>query len=263
MPTNVINGPKSEQDRFDEQTVKAAIARHEREEGDQNQQEIRAGNLGLDITTNGKTIRRSSNHDNTKHTSNSMLQGIFGSGFAATSSFINEIVSAAAGVFITPEKTTISSSYNARVNPRGLVLPQYDDGEYLYDAIKVSAKAYEKLMAESEEVAQKVALYNAAVGQRDEVLQQNLLKDIEKLSKKYEMRPHPLSGIYVHELTRVLEVEKACGGDLKIATNVVCIYVLKSNGDDLRGIKLMQGDVYNQDPCEAIRTGQKCEPTAP
>lgn len=272
MAVKTKDGPKSPDERYEEQRAKEGAARAEREAITDFHEEERALSLGEDCdvshTATGKMIRRhgsARNHDHHRH-----LQEAFRLGglFQAVDRFTHDLISFATATILSgspapslPSDGGISGKYNKKVKTLGGLMPQYEDAEYIYDAMFVSKPAYDKLIRESETIAAKVAELEAI----DDLAKRDVAaKKIAQLAEEFEMRIHPITGQYVHNFERVMREEKSCNhGQAHAADLGICVFILKASAADLRGIKAKIGDPYNQDPAEAIASGDHLKGAAP
>lgn len=271
MSTNTIKGPMTrEEERIEEQKAKENASRKERDAVAEFQEEEmaleRSGSCEVTTTATGKMIRRHNTHRaNHAHPHKNFLQQAFYEGlFGRVDRFTRDLITLAASALMPSgekDEKTISGQYNKKVNPRTALQPQYEDRDYIYDAMYVSQPAYDKLIQESEIIAAKVEEMESL---QDLRARGEMGKTVEKLAEQFEMRIHPLTGIYVHDFNRVLREEKAFNGaHAHTADQRICIYLLKAELGDLRGIKAKIGDPYNQDPVEAIATGDHLKGSAP
>lgn len=140
--------------------------------------------------------------------------------------------------------------------------PKHEDEDFIYDAMFVSSPVHKKLMQEAEIIATKLAQMEAAKGNTS--LQKTLGEAIEKLAEEYEMRIHPLTGVYIHDFQRVMREEKQLNGKQSLKCEFkVCVFLAKAELADLRGVKAKIGDPYNDDPQEAIAAGDHLKGHAP
>ncbi len=270
MPTLLTKGPKSGQDLFDEQMLKEKRARSEREAGADLQEEIRTieRDDGEEIThtATGKMIVR-----NTPSSKSSVRRTLYdawlaGGMFTAAEKLMGDLIGFATSTLVAGAATSsaaadnISAAFGSRVKPHRALQPQHDDGEYIYDAMNVSQPVYEKLMKEADIIAAKLEELEAI---DDPAKRDEMEKALEKLAEEFEMRLHPVTKVYVHDFNRVLREEQEYRGPTLNREFRVCVYLHKSQLDDLRGIKAKIGDPYNEDPQEAIAAGDHLKGHAP
>ncbi len=173
------------------------------------------------------------------------LQAIFQNSFGTTFKEILDIASSLAEKFHKAIPTAL----------RGAGPSVYHrDDHYIYDTAIVSLKTADMFDSESAEIHQKVeALRTIKCEETRKVEADKILS----LAEKYQMRVHPETRKFVHDIERVQDVEErynprghdACGG-------VVCVYRPKLQADaGTKGMKVSVADVYDQDPVELNASG--------
>ena len=267
MPKNIIKGPTTPEERIEEQERKDKAARKEREAVADFQEEEKAleNADGCEVTqtATGKMITRHNTHKPTRSRRRRLKNAFTDGGlFGSIDEFSRQLIGLATTVIVGSAVTggKISGQYNTQVDPRTLVQPKYENEEYIYDTVMVSKNAHEKLMKESEILNAKVAELQ---GIKDHKIRAEMAKRVEQLAEEYEMRAHPLTGLYVHDINRVMREEKSCNIHNHAAEFRVCIYALKAEHGDVRGIKAKIADQYDQTPEEVQVSGDHLKGAAP
>ncbi len=132
---------------------------------------------------------------------------------------------------------------------------KYEDALYEYDTVKVSPKTAAKLDAEIAEIHTRVDhLHTIKCMETRHVEAEKILV----LAGKYNMRLHPKTRLFVHDIERVDELEERYNprGDLS-CTGVACYFRTKyaPGGDSVRGIKSKVADVMDNNPAEVNASG--------
>ena len=154
----------------------------------------------------------------------------------------------------------ISSQYNTQVDPSTAQNRAYEDQNYIYDTVLVSKAAHEKLTKESDIINAKLV---EMAETKDPERRLALASDIEELSEKYEMKLHPITRAFVHDINRVYREEQSCNLHNHSQEFRVCIFALKAEHGDLRGIKAKIADQYDQTPEEVQVSGDHLKGHAP
>lgn len=262
MPTSLKDRPQTPESLFDEQLAKEKKRAKDRLEGRDFHEEIRAleRDDDSDHTATGRIITRHGRKRGAHARHESLRQAFaFGGIFEVTKCLMDDLLDLAhtATHVLAPHGPSdgggISSKFGNQVKPHRSLQPHHEDNDYVYDAIYVSQGVFEKLMKESDAIAAKVEEMQAV---SDPHTRSMLAKTIEKLAEDFEMRLHPVTQVYVHDLNRVMREEHQCTQDKALHREFrVCVFVHKSQHDELKGIKAKIGDPYNEDPREAIATG--------
>lgn len=265
MPIFKKNGPKTPDEMFEQQLGKEKVSAKEREAFNDFWEEERAienadGCGEVTQTATGKVVSR---HSHAKGRRYKNLKGLWQGNISQTAdSIIKDLATLATlGLFSSTQNTSgIKSAFGDKVSSAAAIAP-YEDKDYIYDTAKVSAPVYKKLQEETKTIASRLAEIEAT---KDTAARQKLLESLQKLAEDYEMRIHPVTGAYVHDYSRVLREEKLLNADMRCGhDHSVCVFLLKAELGDLRGIKSKVGDQYNQDPREAIAAGDHLKGQAP
>lgn len=263
MPTTLKDRPNTAESLFDEQVAADNKRAQDRLEARDFHEETRAIERGdTDHTATGRIISRHGRIRNSNgHSHFEDLRRAFAMGgiFEVTKCLMSDLIDLAstATKSLAPVGTAdgsgISSTFGNHVKPNRAIQPHHEDAEYIYDAMYVSQGVYEKLMKESDAITSKVEQLAAL---SDPHLRAQMKTVIEKLAEDFEMRLHPVTQVYVHDLNRVMREENQATQDKTLNREFrVCVYLHKSQHDELKGIKAKIGDPYNEDPREAIATG--------
>lgn len=266
MPTTETKKPETPQDLFEKQIRKETRDAADRLAGRDYHEEIRALERDDDNVHNTATGRMIMRHGrirgNNGHGHLENLRHAFAMGglLDATKSLMDGIIDLARTATYalaphSPETANhgISSTFGNRVKPNRNLQPHHEDDDYIYDAMFVSQDVFDKLMKESDEIATRVEELKAL---KDPEIRREMSKIIERMAEDFEMRLHPVTQIYVHDFNRVLREESACTTNATLRREFpVCVYLHKSQHDDIKGIKAKIGDPYNEDPREAIAAG--------
>lgn len=134
-------------------------------------------------------------------------------------------------------------------------IAHYQDALYEYDTVKVSSKTGEKLDTEIAEIHTRVdRLHTIKCMETRHVEAEKILV----LAEKYNMRLHPKTRLFVHDIERVDELEERYNprGDLA-CTGIACYFRAKytPGGDSVRGIKSKVADVLDNNPAEVNASG--------
>lgn len=272
MPTNKKRGPNSIEDQLDELARKNdAVRRERRDVADYNDEERAIASAeyhGEDAPEQTASGRRITRHEKSSKGRRKKLRSSFDvSGVIGTANAITESLAllATAGLLSKNQKAGMADTFDRQSNQQRIGLqPPHEDVHYIYDTMNVSKPVHDKLMRESEIIAKKIEELAAV---KEPAQRQQMAANIEKMATEFEMRMHPITGVYVHDYNRVLCEEEACRID-NAAPNMdmefnVCVFLAKAELSDLRGIKAKIGDQYNQDPREAIAAGDHLKGTAP
>lgn len=262
MPTTEKDRPKTAEALFDEQTDIENKRAKSRLEARDFHEEIRALERGDEQTATGRMIMRHGRiRGDNGHSHFEDLRRAFAMGgiFEVTKCLMNDIVgltTSVAGALTThgsADGPSISSKFGNQVKQNRTMQPHHEDADYIYDAMYVSQGVFEKLMKESDQIASKVEQLETLT---DPHMRTQMKKVIEKLAEDFEMRLHPVTQVYVHDFNRVMREENQSTQDKALNREFrVCVYLYKSQHDELKGIKAKIGDPYNEDPREAIATG--------
>lgn len=160
---------------------------------------------------------------------------------------------------------TITQSFGSiakKENPDVPTGHMHEDDERIYDTEKVSARTYRVLTGETAVIA---ARLRALEGVRNPDDREAEARRIVLLAEEFQMRRHPVTGRYIHDIARVEEEERKHNPHGKtVMADIVCVFRTKAVIGDPRGMKRHVGDVYNQDPEERIATGDHLKgPNAP
>ncbi len=129
----------------------------------------------------------------------------------------------------------------------------HEDDERIYDTEKVCAPAYRVLTGEAAVIATRL---RALEGIHDPEDRETESRKIVILAEEFQMRRHPVTGRYIHDIARVEEEEKKHNPHGKIVmADIVCVFRTKATIGDPRGMKRHVGDVYYLDPEEVFATG--------
>lgn len=135
-----------------------------------------------------------------------------------------------------------------------LAAARYEDDEYIYDMMMVSRATAVALDIEAQEINERMRRLKAI--QCDE--QRRIEADkILRLAEDYQMRKHPVTGRFVHDIARV-EAEEALHNPHGAQCNggMVCIFQLKAEiGGDTKGMKVKLADQFDHDPSETTASG--------
>ncbi|PZQ44994.1 MAG: hypothetical protein DI551_08810 [Micavibrio aeruginosavorus] len=260
MPVKDLNGPKTPEEIYEELRLKADMRIQNEDERNELYEEIAADNKGHEDERGGRRrrYRKRMHHCETDHDKNK-LADIFG-GFDGTKSLLTGIVALSNYLQENTEKNektkALAGTFSKRADDKSL--PRCEDTLYVYDSMDVSEPAYNALMQESEIITKKL---EELVATRDPARYAVLEKDLLRLADEYEMRLHPLTGLYVHDWHRVEREEAKYNphNHLQQRHNVY-IYVLKAELNDVRGIKRHVGDQFDQKPEEVIASGPSAHP---
>lgn len=138
----------------------------------------------------------------------------------------------------------------------------YEDKDYIYDTANVSPKTLKVLEDESAIIEEKLRRLLAIENPEQH---ETFAKEIARLAEDFQMRRHPVTQRYIHDIARVEHEESIHNANGHVpCTGTVCVFRVKAQIGDLRGMKQQIGDVYNQDPAEVIATGDHLKgPNAP
>lgn len=268
MSKNIIKGPTTPEERIEEQGKKEAASRKEREAFNDFQEEEKAlemADAGCEVsqTATGKVIRHHNTHKSMRPRRRRLKSIFMEDGLLGTiDAFSRELISLATTAFVGGAATSgkISKKYNTHVDPANPQNRVYEDQEYIYDTVLVSKSAHDKLVKEAETINAKMV---EMVSTKDAKRRLELATDIEELSEKYEMRLHPITKEFVHDVNRVFREEQSCNLHNHLQEFRVCIYALKAEHGDLRGIKAKIADQYDQTPEEVQVSGDHLKGHAP
>lgn len=131
---------------------------------------------------------------------------------------------------------------------------RYEDESHIYDMMMVSRATAVALDAEAQEINERMRRLKAI--QCDE--QRRIEADkILRLAEDYQMRRHPVTGRFVHDIARV-EAEEALHNPAGAECHggMVCVFRLKAEiGSGSRNMKVNLADQYDQDPSELVASG--------
>ena len=135
-------------------------------------------------------------------------------------------------------------------------LHKYEDERYIYDTTKVSAQTHRILTKEFGIVQAKIVEIEIA-RVKNPAREPELVLELKGLVSEFQMMQHPKTHRYIHSIERV-EAEEAKWNpqlDPTLQIGLALIYRAKACTADARGIKSRVGDVYDQNPQEAIASG--------
>jgi len=243
---------------FDKQHKKQEKARARKEELDEFNEEERAIEEGREVSINGKPIRRHGSKFQKETPREKTLREIFeedfaggGLTFAGAAKFVQHVF----------EHTSValSGTFGHKASEK-TAQNKYEDDHYIYDTAQVSEPVYHKLIQESEIITAKVRQLE---GIKDPSLRDAFEREIETMATEYEMRLHPMTQKYVHDYERVMREEarhaehcQLSGLKLGAKNHLVCIFQLKHEIGDVRGIKSQVADAYDETPSETKISGQ-------
>ncbi len=268
MPKNTIKGPITPEERIEEQGKKEAASRKEREAFNDFQEEERAlemADAGCEVsqTATGKVIRHHNTHKPSRSRRRHLRSIFMQDGLLGTrDAFGRELIGLATTVFVGGAAASgkISGQYNTQVDPFTAQNRPYEDQEYIYDTVLVSKDAHEKLAKESDSINAKL-LEMATT--KDPERRLALATDIEEMSEKYEMKLHPITRAFVHDINRVFREEQSCNLHNHVQEFRVCIFAAKAEHGDLRGIKAKIADQFDNTPEEVQVSGDHLKGHAP
>ncbi len=243
----------AEQKRLDQET-RASLSRKERALLDDYQSEITVDtNEDAEephITANGK-IRRFTRPKKSQH--KKMMDalshdfGIGGLTAVLKENFGNavELLRAIAATPHTGAPYKTAQGQNQAINP----LYAYEDNNMAFETMKVSFATAAEIERQSQIINAKVEEMEAAT----HLDRKHLLgKQILVLAEEFQMRQHPKTLIFVHEVEAVEAMEAKYnpdGGEM-VCNAEVCVVRMKCTADEARKIKRTIADVFNSDPAE-------------
>lgn len=132
---------------------------------------------------------------------------------------------------------------------------QYEDALYAYDTVKVSPKTAAKLDAEIAEIHTRVDhLHTIKCMETRHIEAEKVLI----LAEKYNMRLHPKTKMFVHDIERVDELEERYNPRSDVdCVGVACYFRAKytPGGDSVRSVKSKVADVMDNNPAEVNASG--------
>ncbi len=207
-------------------------------------------------THNGKVIKRQGR----KHTKD---DGLLLKNASMTDAFLEGLNYLPQAVQVTREIFKAGASMLTKTfGPKAdIVLPErHEDNECIYDMMQVSEPVYHKLIQEAQIIAAKVKELEAI---HDPALRDALERQIEDMAADYEMRVHPITMKYVHDVERVLREEKLHtersenhNFSLGVKSHLICIFQLKQGVDGTKKVKRDVGDQFDNKPEEVIASGE-------
>ena len=131
---------------------------------------------------------------------------------------------------------------------------KYKDKDYTYDTERVSEGTFNRLEQENAIVT---AALEKIAGTADEKQKKVLLSKLQILVEEFQMIPHPVTGRYIHCIDHVHDMEKKFNPQMKqdLQIGLALVYRVNEVTADVRGVKSRVGDVYDQNPQEAIASG--------
>ncbi len=191
-------------------------------------------------TNSNRTKKKSSKDSSFKDNSISFL----GAAIEATKSALGSAVSIA-GAFATTTATMekakdIQNIYRA------------EDETYVYDTIAVSMATAIALNAEADHLAE---LVQEIREEKDPAKITRLQMELNDIANYYSMRPHPVTGLYVHCYDYITKIESIHNPHQMLkADGFVNYFIAKADIATSRGVKRAIADVYDQNPEEVQLT---------
>lgn len=226
----------------------AATRAQLKEDQDDVSMDLEMEKLGLSERTDGKANTTNRIHKHTQSKSR-LMQNLqdYAFGLASAAASFNAMFKSVADMAYHFGQD-FAAAQNAHTHGVLKPLAPAQDSLYYYDTVLVSAGAAQILNNEAAIVEDLVQELRA---QTDPVKIANLTMQLEDLTKYYNMRPHPVTGLYVHLYDEIERIETLYNphGTLQ-AMGSVCFYCPLADKANLRGMKIVVTDVYDQNPQE-------------
>lgn len=197
-------------------------------------------------SANGKAILRHGNFKTKKQDDDAILRALSDRAIADGIHVTKALAALAAA-------SDLSLSFAENAKRQSIARHMHEDKDYIYDTARASPDVCRLLDKEAAIIEEKLRELDAIA---DPALHEQYAKKITILAEEFQMRRHPVTQRYVHDINRVEQEEQRHNPHGVIeCTGTVCVYRVKAQIGDLRGMKQQIGDVYNHDVAEAIATG--------
>ncbi len=131
-------------------------------------------------------------------------------------------------------------------------LHKAEDDHYIYDTVLVSEQTATQLNSEAQHLSD---LVQEIKEEQDPKIAARLQMELDDIAAYYNMRPHPVTGLYVHSFDYIERVERINAPNPEaIRTGAVCFFLAKADIASSRGVKRAIADVYDQNPEEVQLT---------
>lgn len=218
--------------------------------------ESRGIEIGQTTSTRGKAHMR---HGNVKIEKDKADREILSfSGLVFTATGVYNVLQALENSYI-----LLSTKFAEKAAGTNTLSP-HECKNYIYETVRVSPKTARNLEEEAAEIQEEIDKHRNAHDNKERAA---LAENILKLADKYQMRLHPGTNQYVHNIARVEEEEHAHNphGNIE-CTGTVCVFRVRADiHADGRKMEQKIGDVNIPDkPVEVIVTGDHLKgPNAP
>lgn len=210
--------------------------------------------LGLTQRTDGKAATTNRIHQHTQN-KNRLMQGLqqYAFGLASAAASITAIFKNVTDLAYSFGKEA-AAAHAAQAQHISAATAPAQDEFYYYDTAAVSGVAAQILNEEAKRVDE---LVQELRSESNAAKIASLTMQIQDLAKYYNMRPHPITGLYVHLYDEIERIEALYNphGTLDTAGSV-CFYCPLADKANLRGVKIVVADVYDQNPQEVQLTQQ-------
>lgn len=136
----------------------------------------------------------------------------------------------------------------------------FEDGERIFDTEMVSSATAKTIYDETAIVAERISELEAI---KDPALHRQKALELVELVHEYDMIQHPRTGLYIHSILRVEELESINNAAGENCLAEVCVFRSKLDIASSRGVKRSISDVYNNNPEEVELTQSEKTPDAP